>query len=182
MNGLGGDIVPDDFWEDIDHYVHDPMGADLSDALTRRRRGRHAKPDPIELDASAVIPPPATVSRQEHPDRLPLAATVETASIPVAETGASAATPPLPPAALEDGSDRPQTGRASVLDLNRDETDPVKTRYIVGKRAGSDLFDQQGQLIVSKDDVLTAEIVAVAEYNGKLVELILNMVIDDFNG
>lgn len=179
---VGGDIVPDDFWEDIDHYVHHPMGSELSDALTRRRRGRHAKSDPIGLDASAVIPPPETVSRKEHPDRPSVAARDEATSTPVAATGESAATPLLPPATPEDGGNRPQTGRASVLDLNRDEAEHVKTRYIVGKRAGKDLFDQQGQLIIRKDEVITAEIVAVVEYNGKLVELILNMVIDDFGG
>ncbi|MCY0892181.1 MAG: hypothetical protein OWR52_01545 [Acidibacillus sp.] len=58
----------------------------------------------------------------------------------------------------------------------------IKTRYIVGKRAGKDLTDRDhGELILKKGDVITTAAVKAAEKNGKLVELIIHMVIDDFD-
>lgn len=174
--------MPDDFWEDIDQYVHHLMGSELDDVLPRRRRGRHAKTDPVGFDASAVTAQTETVSRTEHPDRPSVAATDKDSSNPVAATVESAAPPQPPDVVPEVGSERPRTERAGARYLNREEAEHVKTRYIVGKRAGKDLFGQQGHLIIRKDVVITAEVVAAAEYNGKLVELIVNMVIDDFGG
>lgn len=57
--------------------------------------------------------------------------------------------------------------------------DELKLRYIVGKVAGKDLVDTRGQLIAQRGEKLTAAVVEAADRAGKLVELIVNMVIDD---
>lgn len=51
----------------------------------------------------------------------------------------------------------------------------IRNRYIVGKWAGEDLFDEQGRLIVTRDATITPEIVQRAERAGKLPDLIVNM-------
>lgn len=53
----------------------------------------------------------------------------------------------------------------------------VRHRYIVGKIAGGELRDAEGQLIVAKDAVITAAVIQQAEQAGKLPELIINMIL-----
>jgi len=55
----------------------------------------------------------------------------------------------------------------------------MRNVYIVGKLAGEDLISKTGELIVSKDSVITEEIVQEAEHEGKLSELIINMAIPE---
>ncbi|SHK84481.1 hypothetical protein [Alicyclobacillus tolerans] len=57
----------------------------------------------------------------------------------------------------------------------------LKMRYIVGKKAGSDLFTRFGKRIIARGETITKEIVEEADREGKLVELILNMVIDELD-
>lgn len=56
----------------------------------------------------------------------------------------------------------------------------LKNRYIVGKRSGKDIAALQGGWIVRENEVITAEVVSRAEEEGKLVDLIVHMVIDEF--
>jgi len=58
-----------------------------------------------------------------------------------------------------------------------DEVAAIRHRYIVGKLAGEDLFDQDGVKIASKGEAITAETVARADRAGKLPELIVQMTI-----
>lgn len=51
----------------------------------------------------------------------------------------------------------------------------IKAQYIVGKVAGEDLFDQKGQLIISKSNMISRQVVNQAHMEGKLAELIVNM-------
>ncbi len=53
----------------------------------------------------------------------------------------------------------------------------LKKKYIVGKLAGSDLKDSGGKMIISKNEVITEQVMNQAEEEGKLAELIVNMVI-----
>lgn len=57
------------------------------------------------------------------------------------------------------------------------EINTVRNRYIVGKLAGEDLLDSKGIIIIRKKQLITAETVNMAEQEGKLPELIINMVI-----
>lgn len=57
------------------------------------------------------------------------------------------------------------------------EINAVRHKYIVGKLAGEDLLENSGQIIIHKNELITPEIVELAEKEGKLPELIIHMVI-----
>ncbi len=57
------------------------------------------------------------------------------------------------------------------------EIKTVRHKYVVGKLAGEDLLAGDGRLIIGKNEVITPEIIDRAEKEGKLAELIVNMVI-----
>lgn len=53
----------------------------------------------------------------------------------------------------------------------------VRYKYVVGKLAGEDLLDNDGRIIIRKSEIITPQIIEMAEKEGKLAELIVNMVI-----
>jgi hypothetical protein len=57
------------------------------------------------------------------------------------------------------------------------ELDALKRSYIVGKLAGEDLLDRRGHVLVARNIVITEEAIRLAEREGKLAELIVNMII-----
>ena len=57
------------------------------------------------------------------------------------------------------------------------EISNIRFKYIVGKLAGEDLFDSNGRLIIAKKEKITSEVVALAEAEGRLPELIVNMIL-----
>lgn len=62
-----------------------------------------------------------------------------------------------------------------------DRIQDIKYRYIVGRYAGRDLFDaNQERVIIRKGEQISLKIIQEAEASGKLIELIMNMVIDQF--
>ena len=56
-----------------------------------------------------------------------------------------------------------------------EQIDAIKSRYIIGRVAGEDLHDANGNLIISKAHVITKQAVSLAHKEGKLAELIMNM-------
>lgn len=56
-----------------------------------------------------------------------------------------------------------------------EQIDSIKTQYIVGKVAGEDLVDVHGNVIISKNSLITRDAVDKANRIGKLAELIVNM-------
>ena len=56
-----------------------------------------------------------------------------------------------------------------------EQIDAIKSQYIVGKVAGEDLVDVQGNLLLAKFDIITKQVVDQAHREGKLADLILNM-------
>lgn len=83
---------------------------------------------------------------------------------------------------------KPQNSEAKVRDIKNHLMDKsskavtediiqIRNKYVVGKLAGDNLYDQQGTLIVAKNQVITSEIVDWADQEGKLSELIFNMII-----
>jgi len=57
------------------------------------------------------------------------------------------------------------------------EIKTIQHKYVVGKLAGEDLLDSGGKIIILKNELITTEVVEKAEMEGKLPELIINMVI-----
>ncbi len=53
----------------------------------------------------------------------------------------------------------------------------VKYSFIIGKLAGEDLTDEDGNVIISKNNVITDDVIGKAEKSGLLSELIINMVL-----
>ncbi len=60
-----------------------------------------------------------------------------------------------------------------------EEIDSIQQRYLVGKIAGKDLRDGKGRIIVSRNSIITSEIVKKANEEGVLSDLIINMKIPD---
>ncbi|NTW05078.1 MAG: hypothetical protein HGA27_03025 [Peptococcaceae bacterium] len=57
------------------------------------------------------------------------------------------------------------------------EIKTVRHKYIVGKLAGEDLADSKGEIVIRKNEIITPEIIDKSEREGKLAELIVNMII-----
>lgn len=53
----------------------------------------------------------------------------------------------------------------------------LREKYMVGKIAGEDLFDDNGRLIVAKHAAITPEVIHRAQQAGKMAELIVQMMI-----
>ncbi len=53
----------------------------------------------------------------------------------------------------------------------------TRFKYIAGKLAGKDLIGNNGEAIITKGATITKEIISKAETEGKLPELIVNMVL-----
>ncbi|MDP4171119.1 MAG: hypothetical protein Q8906_10965 [Bacillota bacterium] len=75
----------------------------------------------------------------------------------------------------------PEVGASVESPAINQELESIKKRYIVGKVAGSDLFDDQGALIVAKQTEITGEIVEKANRAGVLADLIVHMKIPDLS-
>jgi len=71
------------------------------------------------------------------------------------------------------------TRSAGSIRLDIDEVEQMKIRYIEGHRAGRDLLDNNGHIILYKNDIISREMIEKANQTGKLVELIVHMVLDD---
>lgn len=52
----------------------------------------------------------------------------------------------------------------------------IRLNYILGKIVGEDLKDNYGNIIASKNSLITEEMINIAEEAGKLPELIINMI------
>jgi hypothetical protein len=59
------------------------------------------------------------------------------------------------------------------------EINMLRNKYIVGKIAGEQLLDSMGRVIAAKNAIITLEIVDIADREGKLSELIINMVLPE---
>ena len=59
------------------------------------------------------------------------------------------------------------------------EINTIRNKYLIGKISGTDLTDKSGEILVSKGETITKEIIDKADKEGKLAELILNMTLPD---
>lgn len=53
----------------------------------------------------------------------------------------------------------------------------LREKYIAGKIAGADLFDDQGELLIARHEPITPEVIDRAGRSGKLAELVVQMTI-----
>lgn len=60
-----------------------------------------------------------------------------------------------------------------------DEIEFIRHKYIAGKICGKDLYTDKGELIIAKNKTITPEVVEKAEQEGKLSDLIVNMILPD---
>ena len=184
------------FWSDIEPYIDYWLQVNINRyeesepvRIGSRRSRRHRSDDPTVSQSLADSTAKSVEKSVPNSHRLQLeesAATSEdmqfgsTASMPASEDMESAST--------GDGMD-PQTGpprtyrtpKITTSADNHEEIEELKIRYIVGRKAGKDITRPNGQLIVGKGEVITRRMIAQAEEAGKLVELILNMVLEDFD-
>ncbi|MCL6452424.1 MAG: hypothetical protein K6T78_02220 [Alicyclobacillus sp.] len=121
--------------------------------------------------------PPAPTERMAGPGDVPVVVDGQDEVAAASRTAAS-----------EQGQARPATSpgvasapvqQASWPRGDASEVDRMKYRYIVGKRAGKDLLDARGNLLLRRGDVITESAIGMAEREGKLVDLIVNMVLDE---
>ncbi|OPY55722.1 MAG: hypothetical protein A4E55_02455 [Pelotomaculum sp. PtaU1.Bin035] len=78
---------------------------------------------------------------------------------------------------VSDYQARPQAAAPKSSPAVDKEIKTVRHKYVVGKLAGEDLLDNNDQIIISKNELITAAIIDKAEKEGKLAELIIHMVI-----
>jgi hypothetical protein len=80
--------------------------------------------------------------------------------------------PPIAQNTLEKKSlsDRPSQSKSKT---------EIRNQYILGKLAGEDLFDNEGNKIISSHATITEEIIERAEREGKLANLIVSMIIPE---
>ncbi len=77
-----------------------------------------------------------------------------------------------------DDSDDIESSRLSTQDKPlENKIGQAKNTFIIGKLSGVDLTDDDGNVIISKGEVITEETVDKAEKSGKISELIINMVL-----
>jgi hypothetical protein len=53
----------------------------------------------------------------------------------------------------------------------------IRQKYVIGKIAGEDLYDRNGKLIIGRKSLITSQVVDYADKEGKLPELIINMIL-----
>ena len=158
-----------DFWRELEVYLED----DLENLV----------PEPLEwprqMPASAVVAEAAEKTDDEldrDRDRYP--------SVPVrsSQTGVQARVREETAdedvhRMKEEAADEDWMEDADHQVDQMEDVDRMKERYIVGKRAGEDVYDSTGHMIVARNTVITREVIRQAEQEGKLVDLIVNMVI-----
>jgi len=119
--------------------------------------------------AAYVQPAAEQPKRIERKEELKQPPTPKAAPEPQAPAQAPA--PATRPAAAAQGSSEAPSAAIS------EEIRSLRSKYIVGKWAGEDLFDAAGKRIIAKGAVITEDVVEAADRSGKLAELIVNMVI-----
>ena len=128
--------------------------------------------DPLEPEAAPARKPAGERGSQSGRADFSHASSAREEVVAAAETHAAADAPAAP-----DAREQSRVSPEQMRDIEL-----IKTRYIVGKRAGRDLIDPaRGRTILKKGDVIGPEAIKSADSCGKLVELIVNMVIDEFD-
>lgn len=78
-------------------------------------------------------------------------------------------------------NNKDQVEKMEINKVVSNEISNLRNKYLIGKMAGADILDKNGQTLVSKNTLITAETVDRVESEGKLAELIVNMTIPEAN-
>lgn len=68
-------------------------------------------------------------------------------------------------------------GYQETADLN---PEVLRYQYACGKKAGQDIFLEDGQLLIGRGETITLEVVKAANEHDKLAEMVKNMVVPEF--
>ena len=184
------------FWSDIEPYIDYWLQVNVNRyeesepyRLGSRRSRRHRSDDPTVSQSLAHSTAKSVEKSVPHSHLLQIEESAATSEeMQSASTAPMQSSAPMQSATTEDGTHphtapaRPyRTPKITTSADNQEEIEELKIRYIVGRKAGKDITRPSGKLIVGKDEVITRRMIAEAEEAGKLVELILNMVLEDFD-
>ncbi len=158
-------VVGMGFWEDADDY--------LEKILQESESQSSAALEPSAASAAAELP------RHKRPARSAADANGSPASAAEGSSGVKInETPPVQEPRPDDASaDLREDGHAAGSAAVSKEIRQLRTRYIVGKIAGENLYDRSGRMIVAKGEAITDAVLDTADREGKLAELIVNMII-----
>ena len=63
-----------------------------------------------------------------------------------------------------------------VNEVLEERIENIRIKYLVGKKVGEDLLDAGGIVIATKNSLITEDLINIVDKQGKLSELILNMI------
>ncbi|MFC0215184.1 hypothetical protein ACFFK0_22590 [Paenibacillus chartarius] len=173
--------VGNSFWDDADEFL-DPIGGELLlPAYEQLAAATEAPPDSYFVQGESVERnAPAAANRTmmnpdiAYPDPESNRKQASAELQAVTQPSLAASEPGVAPAKPVDPAGGPA---AAPPRSSSPELDALKRNYIVGKLAGDDLLGRRGQLIIARHAEITEETVRLAEQEGKLAELIVNMII-----
>jgi hypothetical protein len=119
---------------------------------------------PAGIQTSAISSEKAPQSPENGPEQRP-----RTSGTPPSSSALEGEQP-----AAAQTAETADNGASPVMD---EEIMKLRYRYIVGKTAGEDLNAPDGKRIISRGEVITSDVVALADRYGKLPELIVHMTI-----
>lgn len=139
----------------------------------------------IPPEENSTIPDEQTLSQENAAQSLLLtdnetASSIDPALVELKETFHTQESTPL--SVAEEGAGQNEQVNQPTRDKQASpavakKIDTVRHKYIVGKLAGEDLLDKNGQIIINKNGLIMPEVVELAEKEGKLPELIIHMII-----
>jgi|GEM_PF-4828847 len=172
------------FWEDADQYMNEILASvgEIAGTAVLEPAMQAAEPYvPARMrgygQAASLPEPEKRPAQPERTDRKEFAESPK-AEAAEAEAGAEAPAkqePAMQPQvpSVQAPAAAPETGSAAVSE----EIRQLRRRYILGKLAGEDLADRSGRILIAKGQPITEAVMDAADREGKLAELIVNMVI-----
>ena len=182
------------FWEDADQYMNEILASvgEIAGTAVLEPAMQAAEPYvPARMrgygQAASLPEPEKRPAQPERTDRKEFAESPK-AEAAEAEAGAEAPAkqepamqpqvpsvqaPEVPAPQAQAPAAAPETGSAAVSE----EIRQLRRRYILGKLAGEDLADRNGRILIAKGQPITEAVMDAADREGKLAELIVNMVI-----
>lgn len=144
--------VASGYWEEIDRTLKEMRTPPQSD---------EEMVDQVEVNAGFTDRSADDREKEERED-LPVALEQTAATVETAAEEKEALSP--------EGEKR----EIRQIDVQR-EAELLRIRYMLGKLAGTDLYDREGRLIIRKGEPITEEKIQKADVAGKLADLIIHM-------
>lgn len=71
---------------------------------------------------------------------------------------------------------REDNGKVDKSEYDANRVKNIRLRYLIGKKVGEDIFNIKGSRIAKKGSLITEELIDIVEKEGKMAELIINMI------